>query len=253
MSSYFKIYDINLVDQATLTASTENAQFPVSNLKDYRRSKVYRSTASSANVVLDFGETSEVNGIFVIPNKRDGFGISTITVEFNSVNDFTSPPYSVNIPLSSLVDLGHVSFTSVFYRYARIVTTSTLAYSEISKIFIGKELSLVRGINYGWTLKDEELSLKTKNRYGQQFTDIITRQKIFGFAIHNLDKIDLELLDTMFDRIGESKPFYISIGDSTMSSDYRRFSGAVTLDDVPTKTNAHFNKYNLSISARELT
>ena len=84
MSSCLKLYNVNLLDQATLTPSTENALFPATNLQDYRRSKVYRSTLNSDNIVIDFQESSEVNAIFIVGSKRDGLGVSTVTVEFNA-------------------------------------------------------------------------------------------------------------------------------------------------------------------------
>lgn len=236
-----------------MTASTENAMFPVNNLKDYRRSKVFRSTTNSDSVILDFQETSEINGIFILPSKRDGFGISSITFEFNHSTDFSSPAYSVvSVPLSATLGIGHITFNTIAYRFCRIVMTSTLGYCELSNIFIGKELPLTRSINYGWTMKDEELSIKSKNRYGQIFADIISRQKVFNFAFKNLQKGDLELLNIMFDRIGETKPFYIAIGNNTIVTDYRRFSGAVVLEDIPMITNGNFGKFNLSVSSREL-
>jgi hypothetical protein len=37
-----------------------------------------------------------------------------------------------------------------------------------------------------------------------------------------------------------------------MVADYRRFSGAVILEDIPTITNSNFNLYNLSMSVKEL-
>lgn len=248
----FNLYDVNLINQSTMTPSTENAQFPVSNLNDNRRSKVFRSITGTDNIIFDFQETSEINGIFIVPNKRDGFGISTITLEFNHSSDFNSPAYSVSIPLSTQLNLGHISFTSIFYRFCRVVMTSTLGYCELSKIFIGKSIPMTRSINFGWTVKDEELSTKTKNRYGQIFTDLISRQKVLGFAFKNIDKSDLELINTMLDRVGENKPFYITVGNNTMMADYRRFAGPVVLEDIPTVTNAHFNKYNLSMSVKEL-
>lgn len=253
MSECFKIYSENLIDQATIVASTENAQFPASNLQDYRRSKVYRSTTNSDSIVLDFQESSLVDGIFLVANKRDGFGLSTVTVEFNGTDSWGSPAYSVSVPFSTILGIGHVTFAQISYRFARIVMTSTLGYCELSKIFIGSELGMTASINFGWTIKDEELSLKSKNRYGQIFTDVILRQKALGFAFKNIQKEDLELLNTMLDRVGETKPFYIAIGDNTMVSDYRRFSGPVILEDVPVITNSNFNRYNLSMSVKELT
>ena len=252
MSNCFKIYNENLVDQATIVASSNNALFPVSNLKDYRRSKVYRSTSNSDSIVLDFQETSLIDGIFIVPSKRDGFGVSTVTVQFNTVDSWGAPPYSVSVPFSTTLNLGHVTFAKVAYRFARIVMTSTLGYCEISKMFIGAELGMTASINFGWTIKDEELSLKSKNRYGQIFTDVIARQKSLGFAFKNINKDDLNLLNLMLDRVGETKPFYIAIGDNTMVEDYRRFSAPVILEDIPTITNSNFNRYNLSMSVKEL-
>lgn len=250
-SDCFKIFDVNLVDQAAFTASSENLLFPLTNIKDQRRSKVYRSTSNSDTLILDFQETSEINGIFIMPSKRDGFGLSTVTVEFNATSNFSSPAYSVTVSLDETLGIGYASFSSVFYRFARIVMTSALGYCELGKVFMGKNLPLTAGINFGWTIKDDDLSIKTKNRYGQIFTDIIARQKVIGFAFKNINKDDLQLLNVMFDRIGESKIFYIVIGNSAMAYDYKRFSGPVILESVPMITNSSFNRFNLSISVRE--
>jgi len=253
-NSCFKMYAENLVDQATLTASSENALFPVSNLQDPRRSKVYRSTSNSDNIVLDFQESSEINGIFIVADKRSGFGVSTVTVEFNGTNTWGSPAHTETITLSEKHNIGYLELAStISYRFARIVLTSVLGYCELSKVFIGKDIGLTRTIGFGWTIKDEELSQKQKNRYGQTFVDVITRQKIIGAALRNMQKEDLAIFNDMMDLVGETKPVYIKLGDDTMVDDYRRFSGPVYFDDVPTITNAHFNRYNLSMSLREVT
>jgi hypothetical protein len=252
MANCFNIYDINLIDQSTITASSVNALFPVSNLLDHRRSKVFRSTSNATTLILDFQETSLIDSIFIIADKREGFGISTMTVEFNGVDNWASPPYSVAVPFSTTLNIGHVSFAQIGYRFARIVLTGSLGFCELSKIFIGKELGMSASINFGWTIKDEELSNKSKNRYGQVFTDVISRQKTLGFSFKNINKDDLQLLNAMLDRVGESKPFYIAIGTSEMAYDYRRFSGPVLLDDIPTVTNSNFNKFMLSMTVKEL-
>jgi len=250
----FKLMDENLVDQSTLTASSENLLFPVSNLQDSRRSKVFRSTTNSDNIVIDMQETSSVNTIFVIADKRNGFGVSTITVEFNATNSWGSPAYSIAVPFSTAHNLGFVELpATVNYRFARVVMTSSLGYCELSKIYIGSFLALTRSINFGWTIKDEELSQKSRNRYNQLFVDVISRQKTINFSMSYVDKVDLALLNSLLDRAGESKPIYMILGCDTMVDDNRRFSGPVFLEDIPTITNPFFNKYSLSMSVREMT
>lgn len=252
--SGFKLMGENLVNQSTLTASTENLLFPVSNIQDSRRSKVFRSTTNSDNVVFDMQETSLVDTIFIVADKRSGFGVSTVTVEFNATNTWGAPAYSIAVPFSTTHGIGFVELPAqISYRFARVVMTSTLGYCELSKIFIGSFLPLTRSINFGWTIKDEELSQKSRNRYNQLFVDIISRQKTINFSMSYLDKEDLDLLYSLLDDRGETKPFYIILGCATMINDNRRFSGPVFLDDIPTITNPFFNKYSLSMTVREMT
>lgn len=254
MNECFKIFDINLVEQASLSASTENALFPASNIKQARRSKVFRSLSNSDNVVLDFQESSEINGLFVVANKRSGFGVSTVTIEFNGTADFSSPAYSVSVPLSTKFGIGFMSLAStISYRFARIVMTSTLGYCELANVFIGKEVPMTRTVSFGWSLKNDELSTKSFNRYGQMFSDSILRQKKFSFSIKNMTKEDLDLFQTVSDRVGETKPFYIMLGNASMVVDYRRYCGPVTLDDTPTETNGSFGRFTLPMSLSEVT
>lgn len=251
--SCFKIMGENLVDQSTITASTENLLFPKENIQDTRRSKVFRSTTNSDSIVFDMQETSLIDTIFIVADKRSGFGVSTVTVEFNATNTWGAPAYSVAVPFSVEHGIGFVEFAQIGYRFARVVMTSTLGYCELSKIFIGSALPLTRSINFGWTIKDEELSQKSRNRYNQLFVDVISRQKTINLSMSYLDKTDLDIINTLLDRVGETKSFYIILGTSEMVVDNRRFSGPVFLDDIPTITNPFFNKYSLSMTVREVT
>ena len=250
----FEIYHDNLIDQSTITASSENLLFPLSNINDPRRSKVYRSTSNTANIVIDFNETSEVDSFVIVADKRSGFGFSTISLEFNATDEWTSPAATESITFSTQFGIGINEFaTTHSYRFCRIVLTSSLGYCELSKIFLGKKMNLGRSINFGWTIKDNELSTKQSNRYGQVFTDIILRQKIINCALSYLDKDMLDKVNSLLDSKGETKPFFVKIGCDNMVNDYNRFSGMFYLNDVPTISNQYFNKYNMSMTLNEAT
>jgi hypothetical protein len=250
----FELYPSNLINQSTITASTVNALFPISNLKDYRRSKVYRSTTNADTVVIDFNETSEVDSFFIVSDKRAGFGISTITLEFNATNSWGAPAATETVTFSDIYGVGFKEFAVTHsYRFCRLVLTSTLGYCELSYIYLGKKMQIDRGISFGWTYKDDDLSQKKANRYGQLFSDIIMRQKTISGALRLLDKDKLEKFFAIYDLCGETKPFFIRLGCDLMIDDYRRFSGMVFFSDVPTITNTNFNKYNLTLTMREAT
>lgn len=249
----FEIYSDNLIYQSIITVSSENALFPVSNILDPRTSKVYRSTLPSANIIFDFGETSEIDSFFIVGDKRNGLGVHTITLEFNHANEWSNPPETQAITIDAAFNAGVTEFTKKSYRFCRMVMTSTLSYVEIANIFIGKKLDIGRSINFNWSIKENELSQKQTNRYGQIFSDIIGRQRQINASMSFLDKDQLDKINSVIDYYGETKPFFIKIGCDNMVNNFLRFSGMFYFSDIPQVSNPYFNKYNMSFSFIEAT
>ena len=248
-----KFYSENLVDRATITASTENALFPKSNLVDPRRTKVFRSTTASDEVVFDFQETSAIDSIFIVDNPFDGFGISSLTLNLNATNTWGAPAYTDTVSFSDTFGLGYKEFTTQNYRFAQVALTSSLAYCELSNLFIGKKIDMLsdKSINYGWTYLSKDNSRVQENRYGQKFADVINRQKQLNISFSNLNKDQLDQIFELYDDKGITKPFYIRIGCPEMTNDLRRYSGMVYMTSVPQITNRFFNNYALSMTLEE--
>jgi len=251
--SCLKFFSGNLIDQATLYPSSENANFPASNLLDPRRSKVYRSTDSASSIILDFQETSEIDSIFLVDEPRNGFGISTLDFELNATANFTSPAYSNSVTFSPVYGAGYKIFTQQDYRFCKLNLTSSLGYCELSKLFIGKHIDLGRGPNFNWTYQDKDLSIIKENRYGQRFVDVIQRQKALSIQLNLLDKNQLDLIFDLYDSKSTIKPFFVVIGDDNMVSDHRRFAGMVYLNAMPTIINTSFGRYSISMQMEEAT
>lgn len=244
-------YTGNLVNGAFITASSENLLFPVSNLLDPRRTKVFRSNTGVDSIIFDFQETSEIDSLFIVDEPRNGFGISTISLALNATSNFTSPAYTDTLTFSTKHGVGFKSFDLQEYRFAKLSLTSALGYCEISKIFIGKALDLGRGPSFNWTYQDKDLSQSKENRYGQKFVDIITRQRQFNISFSLLNKDQLDLLFELYDKHSNTKPFFVSIGCDTMINDVNRFAAMVYMNSVPTITNTSFGRYSLSMTLEE--
>jgi len=246
-----KIFTGNLIDNATFTASSQNLNFPPSNLKDPRRTKVFRTLTNTDTLILDFQETSEIDSIFIVDEPRNGFGISTLALDLNATSNFTSPAYSDTLTFSTVHGVGFKSFVQQDYRFARLSLTSTLGYCELSKIFIGKELALGKGPNFNWSYQDKDLSIVKENRYGQRFVDVITRQKQINISLSLLNKDQMDKIFKIYDEYSNTKPFFVSVGCVNMINDPNRFSGMVYLNSVPTITNTSFGRYSLSMTFEE--
>lgn len=248
-----KFYSSNLVDDADISATNENSLFPATNVQHAFRTKVFRSTTNSDSVTFDLQETSDIDTVIIVPDPLQGFGVSTATLQLNSTSDFTSPAYSTAISIDNVHGFGFAEFTTKSYRFARIVMTSTLGYCELSKVFIGEkiEFSNGTGIELGWSYRDDETSVTKKNVYGQRFVDVRARQKKLNFSLKSFDKDEINQVFELYDDKGETKPFFLRLGDASMINDPDRFNGMYYMNSVPDIINKSFGLYDLSMSLEE--
>ncbi len=250
----------NLVTQdATLiTANSENALFPLSNLKDPRTTKEFRTQTgtNSAQVVFDFITTEPVTDVCIVSNSVQGFSLSgTVTIEANITNNWVSPLFSTTMTPSSKFGFGCVNFTEQNYRFWRVSFSDTSDFTGLSNIFIGKNLMqdpFERNINFNWSFEKRDSSKFQQNRYRQRFFDEINKQKIFSADFTNLNKSDAEDLQDAFEFNGISEPIWL-IADpgEFFSDDKERYAGYFYLSKVPVLKNTSFSRFSLPLDIRE--
>jgi len=257
MSMSFIYYNYCDLDDTTITASTENAFFPASNLQDTRSTKVFRSTAGSATVVFDMQAAVEIDTFACVPHFVNGFGFNgSLTLEANATNTWGAPAFSVTITDGTDIDrtfnTAYKEFSaSQTYRYWRLSATGT-SYVELSRVYLGLRNTINdRSISYNWRYKLEDNSKITKNIYGQRFADEINRQREFSFDFKNLDKTAVDDWFLLYDYNGLTKPFFMRIGCTGIINDLDRFNGEVYLDSIPEIVNSFYARYDLSVKTSE--
>lgn len=245
----------NLVDTAIISASTTNSQFPLANLQDDRRTKVYRSTSNSDSLVFDFGSPEPIDFIMIVDNWQNGLGFVTATLEGNNTNEWSSPAFSTSIDLDTDYMIAHKSFTEVEYRFYRLVLTSTLGHCEVANLFIGKATTLTtNGVNYNWTYQQASLDNKSTNRYAQAFFDTIGRQTLLSdleFIV--MDKDEIDVIHELDDVNALNKAFFIyfPLDDDGLVTNDNRYNGMYRLAEVPVFENTTAGYFNVSISLEE--
>lgn len=253
MSKVQFCYD-NLIDRSAtvITPSTENALFPASNLTDYRSTKVYRSTASPANVVFDFGSALGVDTLIVRAHTTTGVGFTgSLTIEANSSNSWGAPAYTTTLDCDATYKIGFKNITTQTYRYWRVVATGA-SYVELSNLFIGQKYEPYRNISrdINWEIRD--LSSFVANEIGQRFITTRPNQKFASFKIKLMPKGEVEALWTMLDFVGRKKPFYILFDpDELYLTDKERFSGMYFLESRPQDDHVIRGMFNFSFRVAE--
>lgn len=248
-----RFYALNQVYEASLTGSTENAQFPIENIQDDRRTKVFRTTAATGNIVMDFGGSVEIDSFMIVPHSSDGFGISALTLELNATNEWSSPAVSQAITLDATFGVGSYEFTTVqSYRFARLVFSSTLSYCEIANFFIGKRIAFTdNDITYPISYRQVTRKTENENRYGQKFIDEINTQKIFSGSINTMTLAEIDQILEMLDFNATTRPVYVAFESTSILNDIDRLNGMYYLNADPQLEFDQGNYWNISLSFEE--
>lgn len=232
-----KFYFNNLALDAILTPETENAQFPVENIKDARRTKVFRSTSNSDFIYFDFGSAEPIDSVFLVGHSIDGVGFTTASLELNNVATWTSGAIAtipITIDTANNLAFGEL-VASVNARYAKLILTSTLGYCEVSKIFIGvgENLGTENDFSYPLNVTFANNSTVQKNRYGQRFVDEVNEQKRFKGDLRTMTNAEVEVIHDLARQCSNTKPFFLRISNVNIFNDNDRINGYYYLTSEP--------------------
>lgn len=250
-----KFFSNNLVEGAQLSSSTVDAQFPLANIQNDFRTKVFRSTTNSDNIVFDMGAIEDVDTVAVVDNWRSGFGFATMTIEANATDSWGAPAFSTTLTFDSTFGIGIKEFTEESYRFWRIVLTSTLGYCEISNIFIGKATTIeTNGINYGYSYKNEDMVKRSSTIYGQEYIDDRgSRKELNALSFEIMTNAEMDKIFEVYDDRRTIKPFFIKLGDdtNTIISNENRLNGQYKLKAMPSVTARTIGFWDVSLSVKE--
>lgn len=222
MSVDFRIIDFNYVFQSNveLTASSQDSEFPVSNLKKFFRTKIWRSTtsASAQNIVIDLKTEEEIDSfaVFFDPVLDNVYTPdATFSLQANATNEWTSPAVDVSLTLDEDNEtITHFFTSNQSYRYWRFVmtdTTNPFGYLEAHKLFLGKKIALTKVPQSGLQIIHEDQSIKDRTMFGHEYVDVLPITKQLNFLTRFLDKTNHEELFKSFIRVGNVNPIFVEI------------------------------------------
>ena len=245
----------NLIDAAVITASSENAQYPILNLNDDRRTKTFRSLTNNDEIIFDLGMIETVDSFGIVSNWQNGFGVNSLTLEASGSMDFSTPAFSINIDLDFKYGVGIKEFAEVSYRYWRLVCSSTLGYCEIANTFIGKsDKILTNGVGYNWAFTNVDIKNVSTNRYGQEFIDYKgTRKEMTNVSYSIMNSDEMDILDNAYDNVTTVKPCFIYFPlevDGLVSND-NKYNGMYRFTAPLQYENVNSGYYNVSLGLRE--
>lgn len=277
-SNNLRIIYNNVIDSsATLTSTSYNSGYDISNIKKDTKGVVWRSTpaVTSASVNLTWSSGQSISAI-ILPYTNLS-STATIRIRLYSDTALTTLIYDsgTNIAVSALL-ANYYNTSGANYRYAfgggscvrkyfsqinnckamqlDIADTNNAdTFLEISRIIAGTYWSPKYNTEYGLAVGISDSSSKYRTQTGNLITDIGTSNKTLSFNLSYMDNSDRDVLFSIIKSIGTKKSVYVSLfpedSDTTkelMYQVYGRFS------DLATISNPMYSMYASSINIEEV-
>ena len=202
----------NLVDGATITASSSAAGFPATNLQHSWHLKTHRTTGVAAeNWVFDLGTTPDPVQYFVwyyhnLENDTD----TVLKIQANATNAWGAPSINENVTWNS-GQIVHFFSTPQTYRYWRFYVENPGnpdGYLRCGRPYLGSYL----GPTYNFLektprfLDPSELVLSSNRQLSANTKDVY---RAWSVQFDTIIETDLALLEDMFIAVGLNFPWFV--------------------------------------------
>ncbi len=250
----------NLLDVATLTASSAATGFPASNLKNPFRTKVWRTagaTAGTANLVIDHATAKAVTCV-ALAGYNWTSAPGTLNLEFNATDAWGAPSatealtWSANPTANGNFGIIIKTFASKSYRYNRL----NVVYSpgavptdwDLGRIFLGTYFEPTYNYGPAWSGNYVDESIGNRTIGGQDHFDEITKYREFAFSFRVDSQTQWELFQLMFLTVGRSKDLFVAM-------DYDNEPNEMTiygkLSQLPAMTSYAFQAVDINFKLTE--
>jgi len=226
------IYNNDIIDDASLSSSTENPNYPVDNIQDSRLSKVFRSTdTENEYIFVNAGGTASYGFMYSENIPED----ATVTLLGHSENDFDSTAFEIDMVkrgnwwVANFSEQAH-DFWAIFIDFS---DTGDPEYIEIGRIFLGVYVQLPN-LDYGYKWDDITNSVSIESISGQAYGDKRKKSKIGKFEFSGVSKTQMDNIQTIWDAVENVDPFILLLWANRLDLDPPRYM-KFTLNTVPRK------------------
>ncbi len=247
----------NLIDDSTLSmiTGTENSQFPLVNINVPITSKVFRSTGTTIEILVDTNTITDIDTFMFVGDSVNGMGIDTISIYGSTTTNFTSSTEIV-IDLNDEFNFGFKRFTEVSYRYWKITMTGSV-YCELSNIYLGQSTEITTNAIQTGTFKysvKENVTIKT-NKYGNKFINKYNSMKSLSGQINLLNTSEYTTLSEIYNDHKLSKPlwFITCVNDELGTDSKYKYSGYFYMSKDTSFTNTNPLLWSTNIDLIEIS
>lgn len=234
----------NLLDDATLTATSTASGFDVDNMKIDKRSSIWRSTdLSEQTITVTWAAGQQLSGIgLAFTNLIDG---STVQIKLYTNSGDPSPVYDSGVkniefnydPPTGFSSIGLDSFAFGGGNYFATLLDTTTAeemevivnssgnpdgYMEISRIITGFAFTPAYGAEYGASIDHDDSTVLFRTDSGDSLSHRGTINKRMSLNLGVLRPVDRQALMNIIRSRGVANPIFASIYENSDNAEEKQ-------------------------------
>jgi len=233
MSKHLFLYD-NLLDSATLTASSAATGFPANNLKNPFRTKYWKTagaTAGTATLVINHGSAKVVNAIALTGYPDWAAAPGTLKMEYgdDGVTYAEHDDLTWVAPTTPGGNKGTIiaKVTAQNHQYNRLSVVNAPGDWQLGRLFVGSYFEPARDYGRGYEEEVVDPSLISQTIGGQDHADEKERYRIIRVGGVILTQAQWVLYQAMVNAVGVRKELFVAFdytNDAAERTLYGKFS-----------------------------
>jgi len=210
-----RFYYNNLALNATLTASSADTEYPISNVQNAHKTKVWKTLGTSATeyIIFDLATAQAVTSFIAFSTDFDGTE-TTLKIQGNATNSWGSPSVNETLTYDSTYKYLTENFASATYRYWRFVFTKANASDirSVGAVFIGtKSDTTYHPDQTGLEKKWKSRSTASRSEGGQLYATYRGPYRVFKVSFGSLPESDAAILRAVYAYCDKSYPFWVQV------------------------------------------
>ena len=201
----------NLWDLGTLTANSEETNFPASNTQHRWFTKAYRATGDAAEwLKMDTGLASPGVQVFIVRYNNFTSG-GTFTLNMHATDGWGAPTYSEAIAYNNTIMVHFPSSTQnlrwSYFTMADGANPDT--YVKVGRVFLGGYWTPTMNFTRSYSMEQLDPSLISFSEGGQISSITHSKFKRYVYAFKDMSAADKVGLQAIFDSKGLKKDFFV--------------------------------------------
>lgn len=217
-----RIFWDNLIDTATVTASSEEEDYEIEHIQHIWKKRTWRSTGNSSETIYITLTSAEDAKALILYNHNIPLS-ATVHIKGNTVNNEATAVLDETVTVTSEKLIHYFAGGAQNYTYWWITidyaSSSSGNYFEIGRVFLGDYYEFdyqYASINHGFV----DPSPKVYSDDGQLAADRRDSHKwfLFAWSVGAITEAALNTLYTIFEEVGQSVPFFIEYDPSNITA-----------------------------------